>query len=165
MKTLVALMVLSLTTLAHADDGKFKDRMSIWSIDIPATSTVTQAEVECHKRQLELAPHLSQIAATLRAPEGKLQVRTDINLYTTDPLNHYYDVVCSLYVRSTDPQFGYRLVKGLVHKGKDRLDECLGDVNALNANPNILLAQFDDGTSLPFFERKCQAYGIEVGLK
>ena len=156
--------ILTVGVSARADDAKFEDDVSLNSINIPETSTPDQAEVECYKREVELSSRLRQIANDLRAPSDKLYLNASVYIYGPSQ-ELFYELICGLEVRSEDPQFGYRIVKAPERKGANRLDQCNKDTKEILARPHILIAEFSESLSLPFFQPRCQAYGIEVGLE
>ena len=164
MRVIIFTLIFSLASFALADNGKFKDHLMVWSIDIADTPDIDLQQIECQKRAVELSAVLKTIANNLRAPTDKLSLYTQLYLYEPGNITMGSYNVCSLTLLSDTAQFGYRLVKGGVHKGKTSLAQCKTDLDTLKAKPNILVAQLDDSWTL-FQGKNCQAYGVEVGQK
>lgn len=164
MKTLIFTLVFLVASSVLAGDGKFKDRLVVWSIDLPDNSTVSQMAQGCENRGTELQAMLSKIAGNLKVPQGKLSMYTELYMYDPSNMGMTSSYVCSLSLNSDDPQTGFRFVKGPTRKGKDYLAQCKSDWDSQKSNPNTLMVQTDAAWDL-ISGKKCQTFGVEVGLR
>lgn len=162
MKTLIFALVFLTASSALAGDGKWKNRLMVWSLDLPPSNSVSQMQSDCKDLETALTAKLAKVAEAIRTTPDTVSLYTDLYLY--DPSNTGIDAsyVCSLTLKSNAINIGFRLLKFSVEKGKDYLAKCKTDSDNIASIPNILLVQTDSSWDL-IGGKKCQAYGVEIG--
>jgi hypothetical protein len=164
MKTLIVTLVFLVGSSVFAGNGKFKDSLMVWSLDLPDSSSVSQMAQDCENRGTQLKAVLSKIAGNLKTPQEKLSMYTELYMYDPSNMGMTNSYVCSLFLESADPQIGFRFVRDPIHRGKDYLAQCKADSDSLTANQNILMVQTDAAWDL-LSGKKCQTFGVEVGQR